>query len=111
MNDPNVLLQLGTGGLFALLLLQAVFSFLKDKKRNGNGNEHVTNKKLDEVMVALKEVKQQSLEAAIDGLRESVEAQTEMFSQFALVQERMLSFLERLEGSAGRRRTDSASGE
>jgi hypothetical protein len=42
----SILLQLGVGGIFALLLIREVLSFLKDRKSSGSNEEHAKTRAL-----------------------------------------------------------------
>lgn len=94
----TLLLQLGVGGIFAILILKTVFDFLtkkKDEKKNGNGNGLSTVK----VALQIKDlwdwhnisdedgVKlwyfRRSLEPAVHKLAENIESQTRILQMLA----------------------------
>ena len=89
------LLQLGAGGLFALLVLREVFGFLKERVRNTNNTAleqmakevhemHEWHAVTDEDGVKVWYIRR-SLENTLDKLSHTLDAQTQLLKEMVLI--------------------------
>ena len=79
MNDA-VLLQLGIGGIFAILVLKEVFNFLNNKKKNGTTEKMATQ--IADLYSSMRA--NEAMERSINELARNIREQTYLLHQVSV---------------------------